>query len=495
MTFKTTQSTGDVMFGLAPVGGTVVSNNWNSTAFGFQLSGTGTTTRYNQTQGSTTSNTVGQTHRITISTTGTLILYINGTQVYTQSGLRPVPIACILAHGGTAKTLSNIVLRPNNAIVECTTDTDGDGIPNGLDTDSDGDGCSDAYESGATADNTPGYTFPGPYGNNGLANSVETGTESGVVNYTSTYSSYALFDNISPCMDSDNDGITDFIDLDDDNDGVPDNAECGGSAIGVTPDDWFFNGSASYASNEYTLTTASNNQTGAIWNKNRLDLREDWETNFELFLGSNDNGADGIAFVLQNKGIDPPLLSGGGLGYSGLFNSVAVEFDDFNNGTAWGDLADDHIAIHRNEVTNIAAGPVALPNFEDGAYHTAKITWKSSTKTMTVSFDGVQRLTYSEDFVSTVFSGDPVVHFGLTSATGGAVNLHKYRNLSMTVTCTSDTDGDGIPNVLDTDSDGDGCSDAFESGATTNLAANYTFPGLMVPMVWPTAWKPHRSRV
>jgi hypothetical protein len=359
----------------------------------------------------------------------------------------------------------------------CTNDPDGDGKSNHQDTNSDGDTCSDAFEAGATTTNSASYTFSGPYGANGLANSLETSSESGVLNYTSIYTIYATDPDVSYCTDSDGDGIVDEVDLDDDNDGVPDAVECGGSNIGVTPDDWFFNGSASYAANEYTLTTASNNQTGAIWNKNRLDLRESWEAYFELYLGNNDNGADGIAFVLQDKGIDPPLLSGGGLGYSGLFNSVAVEFDDFNNGTAWGDLADDHVAIHRNEVTNIAAGPVALPNIEDGAWHTALVAWESSTNTMTITFDGVQRIVYSEDFVSTVFGGDPVVHFGLTAATGAAVNLQKYRNLSMTVTCTSDTDGDGIVNYLDTDSDGDGCSDAFEAGATTDLTPNYTFPG------------------
>ncbi|MEN9416095.1 MAG: hypothetical protein RLZ62_2399, partial [Bacteroidota bacterium] len=73
----------------------------------------------------------------------------------------------------------------------CTNDTDGDGILNHLDTDSDVDGCSDALEAGATTNTTVGYTFPAPYGNNGLANSLETSSESGVVNYTSVYDTYA----------------------------------------------------------------------------------------------------------------------------------------------------------------------------------------------------------------------------------------------------------------------------------------------------------------
>ncbi|WP_034060594.1 lectin-like domain-containing protein [Lacinutrix jangbogonensis] len=46
----------------------------------------------------------------------------------------------------------------------------------------------------------------------------------------------------------------------------------------------------------------------------------------------------------------------------------------------------------------------------------------------------------------------------------------------LTFLSTLDTDGDGSPDHLDLDSDGDGCSDAFESGAVTNLGFNYQFP-------------------
>ncbi|MFN7833942.1 MAG: GEVED domain-containing protein, partial [Bacteroidota bacterium] len=102
----------------------------------------------------------------------------------------------------------------------CTNDTDGDGIVNQLDSDSDGDGCSDALEAGATTNTAPGYTFTGPYGANGLANSLETSSESGEVNYTSTYDPSALSNSFAPCLDSDTDGILDIDDIDDDNDGA-----------------------------------------------------------------------------------------------------------------------------------------------------------------------------------------------------------------------------------------------------------------------------------
>lgn len=63
-------------------------------------------------------------------------------------------------------------------------DNDGDGIPNYLDLDSDNDGCSDALESGMTTSTQTYYNFPAPHGANGLADGLETGTESGVTTIT-----------------------------------------------------------------------------------------------------------------------------------------------------------------------------------------------------------------------------------------------------------------------------------------------------------------------
>src|SRR5690606_14855524 len=50
-------------------------------------------------------------------------------------------------------------------------------------------------------------------------------TDSGEVNYTSTYYKYAVNSNQKLCLDSDNDGVPDPLDIDDDNDGVLDTDE------------------------------------------------------------------------------------------------------------------------------------------------------------------------------------------------------------------------------------------------------------------------------
>ena len=124
-------------------------------------------------------------------------------------------------------------------------DTDNDGVPNHLDLDSDGDGCTDVKEASVSGTlrngsvqnganggvvtstiNTTGAIagLANSYGANGLADAVETSAESGIINYVSTYASYALSNSLNICsgVDSDGDGVTDLTDLDDDNDGVKD---------------------------------------------------------------------------------------------------------------------------------------------------------------------------------------------------------------------------------------------------------------------------------
>ena len=102
---------------------------------------------------------------------------------------------------------------------EGTGDTDNDGTPNHLDTDSDGDGCLDTIEAGTTNN---GATTDANC--NGLLDQYEDGVTNNI-NYTSTYSTYAIDDAINACTDTDGDGVNDVFDLDDDNDGILDVVE------------------------------------------------------------------------------------------------------------------------------------------------------------------------------------------------------------------------------------------------------------------------------
>jgi len=64
---------------------------------------------------------------------------------------------------------------------------------------------------------------------------------------------------------------------------------------------------------------------------------------------SGTSGADGIEFVI-NTATNNLGEYGGGIGYSGMVNSVGVEFDTFDNNSSYGDssLYPNHIAININ---------------------------------------------------------------------------------------------------------------------------------------------------
>jgi hypothetical protein len=86
-------------------------------------------------------------------------------------------------------------------------DSDGDGVTDDKDLDSDNDGIYDAVEAGHNQPHTNG-TVNGSYGANGLADTVETAAESGIINYT--------------IANSDGTGPSDYIDTDSDDDGCSD---------------------------------------------------------------------------------------------------------------------------------------------------------------------------------------------------------------------------------------------------------------------------------
>ena len=194
------------------------------------------------------------------------------------------------------------------------------------------------------------------------------------------------------------------------------------------------NGNAvSTSCNCWRLTQASNGQNGSVWNVNLFDLSNPFNFNFDVFLGCNDGGADGLAFVLQPLSVNAGS-PGGGIGYQGINPSLAVEMDNYQNG---GEPGYDHMAIQRNgDVShnggNNLAGPVpvsaATNNIEDCAWHALNVVWNPVTQTLQVYFDGVLRLTYTGDIINNIFGGNPNVYWGFTSATGGANNLHQFCN-------------------------------------------------------------------
>lgn len=184
----------------------------------------------------------------------------------------------------------------------------------------------------------------------------------------------------------------------------------------------------------YTLTNDAPTQAGSVWNKTEIDLRQSFDYKFNVNLGSKDaDGADGIAFVLQNISLSIGT-TGEGMGFSGVTPSIGIPIDTWQNGNQ-NDPSYDHISINRDGDVNHGsannlAGPVTAvatnDNIEDGQDHVLRVIWNATTKRLSAQIDGVERVATTIDLVADVFGNDPMVYWGFTAATGGSSNRQRF---------------------------------------------------------------------
>ncbi|MDB5274799.1 MAG: legume lectin beta domain protein [Chitinophagaceae bacterium] len=177
------------------------------------------------------------------------------------------------------------------------------------------------------------------------------------------------------------------------------------------------------------LTPNKQSQIGCVWNTTQINMSTAFDYTYTVNLGNSDGGADGMTFTLQNNaaGLSACGNPGSMLAIGPLTNTFIVEFDTFNNGPGAGDIAADHVAI---DVNGNLASPVvpaiqasaSSTNIEDGLDHTVRITWNPGTQVFNVYFDGSLRMSYTNDIITNVFGGNPLVYWGFTSSTGTFTN-------------------------------------------------------------------------
>lgn len=165
--------------------------------------------------------------------------------------------------------------------------------------------------------------------------------------------------------------------------------------------------------------------SGSAWYEKAIDLNQPFELTVCLVLGKRDElGADGIGFVFH------PVMRTGyrgeGMGFAGLYPSLGIEFDTYQN-YHLADPEGDHIAISVNGQPHHYAsvvGPVEVNNLEDGNKHLLWIQWDPLDKELVIQLDGVERARMAEDIVTKIFQGNPSVYWGVTAATGRKMNFH-----------------------------------------------------------------------
>ncbi len=361
-------------------------------------------------------------------------------------------------------------LEPTECLGGPNPDTDGDGVVNSMDLDSDGDGCPDALEAGVNGVLTSGTVknglngvvtstiniasaiATGTYGANGLADGVETSTESGIITYTSKYALYALSKNIAACANTDGDGIADLFDIDDDNDGILDAEES--PTCFMTANEWnTVDKTASVISITSALNTLSPNNKYSSLTDNDATAAA---VQFSTATAQSQNGKEifKVQFLSPTQ-LDALYIQKTSATEIFAATSSSLKLQGSNDNTNWTDLT---AAITRPaNATNITAnGAVSLTN---------------SNKFSVTTDAGKYKYYRIYGFL------EANILAGIASEFYFDVNTTNYQASYFPKTdCSNDTDGDGILNHLDLDSDGDGCADAIEAGSSATATSISVYP-------------------
>jgi hypothetical protein len=208
------------------------------------------------------------------------------------------------------------------------------------------------------------------------------------------------------------------------------------------------------------LTSSVAEKVGAVWYKDPVPVNCDFQVNFSFQFkdGSNNNtqenslpGADGIAFVVQFDNNVACGGNGGGIGYDFIPNSLAVEYDTFQNDSTQiinlNDPNGNHIAVqtngtfpnsskHDSRIT-LGINPNILIIKSDGTIYYSLVEYSLKDKKLSIYLDSVPNLITpvlvidSLDLNKTLYlDNGSCAYIGFTSATGKAFETHNLLSWS-----------------------------------------------------------------
>eukprot|EP01112_Ceratiomyxa_fruticulosa_P018873 TRINITY_DN6100_c0_g1_i1.p1 TRINITY_DN6100_c0_g1~~TRINITY_DN6100_c0_g1_i1.p1 ORF type:complete len:779 (-),score=156.88 TRINITY_DN6100_c0_g1_i1:97-2433(-) len=207
------------------------------------------------------------------------------------------------------------------------------------------------------------------------------------------------------------------------------------------------------------ITPALNSQKGAVWFDPKVEFStEGFTTWFTFRLGSNQGGggsADGFAFVLQNSSENALGLEGYGLGYDGIRDGVAIEYDTWETKDRCRDPSPQHISIqvsnplsaNHQHSKGCTAYPLPIPgkfSMNDGKPHKTVIRYnRKGQSQMTIWLDGYLVLKCDVPDLFPPLKLDPSkngeVYIGFTASTGGLSQNHDILEWSY-ATCPIEED-------------------------------------------------------
>jgi hypothetical protein len=194
------------------------------------------------------------------------------------------------------------------------------------------------------------------------------------------------------------------------------------------------NGSTFQNGNKPSLTPAAGWQGGSAFSNTPITLGSSaaFSTVFSfeiLARGGLGGGADGLTFTVQNVSSNVGG-AGGGIGYAGISNSVAVEFDTFDNGEVGGS---NHVGIDVNgSMASVASTGFLTPDFDNGSIWWAWVDYNGATQQFEVRWSQTS-LRPTLPMLSTTLNlasilGSSSAYVGFTSGTGAGWGEHNIRS-------------------------------------------------------------------
>lgn len=194
------------------------------------------------------------------------------------------------------------------------------------------------------------------------------------------------------------------------------------------------NGNAACTANVLRVTPATFSQSGSAFAQAVVPLGpgNTFSTFFSFRIANNGGsgdgdglGADGITFTLQPNA-STAGGGGGGIGYQGIPNSVAVEFDTWNNGLGAGDPDGNHVGVDLNgSVASVVTVPIAT-RLNDGNIWYAWVDYNGSVLEARVSQSNSRpaapTVTHTVNLGAVI--GATQAFVGFTSGTGAAYADH-----------------------------------------------------------------------
>ncbi len=162
-------------------------------------------------------------------------------------------------------------------------------------------------------------------------------------------------------------------------------------------------GAASYGNGHVTLSPAwITAPAGCMWFDVPQRVDTSWTCTFVFQIDSiggqrdrdSNRGGDGLAFVIQNYRPNALGWSGGGIGYAGIPNSLAVELDAFaNHEASIGDPSSNHVSVQtRGQLPNSFLHGYSIgqttdaPEFSTGKPVTVTVRYDHDRAALSVAF-------------------------------------------------------------------------------------------------------------